>query len=166
MGIQLERCSARSRLVGELVEKWKLEHEQAMMERDTEDIANAAVAECIDLMSLVKRTWRSTIGDSSKNVFDPNGHGDRLKAIIADTIAVVRKSEESLIKPAEQLHNTIAGVEEFRNLRDEFDAIQTEAEELWPKIDEDMVRRSRADFAKGDYRLIEELIADEKGDRS
>ena len=57
MDMLIIRCRQRARLATELVDRWKVDHLQAMMACDVDEL----LAECSEVGRLVKRVWLKII---------------------------------------------------------------------------------------------------------
>ena len=153
MILNADRCLRRSALVEELFEAWEIDHQEAMLVRDAEEL----VEECIDLCGLLGSSWNMIRAE-----FFATGFGDFQK-----TSRVFQKAVERSLRVvgrvsalgAEMIGKgfSIRRQEELCRELGSIRTIQREARELWATNDGQLARSSIEDYAKGEYCLITEI---------
>ena len=153
--ILVRRYLRRSRSVEELVEDWKIEHDQAMFALDVEEF----VKECIDLGNLSKHAWKSFRELLLK---DPNApaveeSGMVMKEALTKTLAIFH-TVNGLIDEASQKGHVIQDDANFELVLHETTKISDKVHAVFMEPDPKVIEESIAAFKRGEYYTSEELL--------
>ena len=154
MSILVRRCLSRSYLVEELVENWQLDHQEALLAGDVEEL----VSECLELSNLLKRAWRNLIKQLLDEQVDDLDKAGRMM------LAAVRKSEKVLqvvqgqIAEATRRGHPIETSGELQKAIGETHQLAAEIAAKWPATDHQMIAESLAAYKRGDYQFAGDLL--------
>jgi hypothetical protein len=158
MSILARRCLGRSRLVAELVENWQLEHKQAMVARDVEEL----VLECVDLGKLIQHCGKSLFARLGEEDFvEIDEIGDTMRAAIAKSLLAFESVRDD-VRMAEHKGFIIDNSVSLENVILELRQMEAEFKNNWPTVDRQQLADSLAAYNKGDYRMIEDLLNEAK----
>ena len=154
-------CLRRSSLVKELVQRWQLEHEEAMAARDVEEL----VQEYLDLCRLLVRGWQGLYQRLFSDLEDIDAAGERMLTAITQTLDVCGPIGD-LIAKTKAAGYQIHGSEEFAKQVENLKALRAEVIKTWPTVDHKMIEESMAAYGRGEYRLAEDMIHELENGRS
>ena len=155
MSIFVRRFLHRSRSVDELIEEWKLEHDQAMFAFDLEEL----VSECIDLGNLSKHAWKSFRDLLLKNPNAPviEESGRVMQTALTRTLEMFH-TVKALVTEASQKGHSIQDAADFELVVNETRKISDKVQVVFMEPDPAAIEESIAAFKRGEYYTSEELL--------
>jgi hypothetical protein len=159
MSILVQRYFRRSRAVEELAEDWQIEHKNAMLVRDVEEL----VCECLELGKLAKYVWNA----SSDSLFDGmikdlDVIGGMLRMAIGRTKYTFCLVNEG-IGEAQRQGYEIARAAEFCTTVQEVNSMAVDFEKTWPAANKGMAREALAAYHRGEFMDSGDLLANAQG---
>lgn len=155
MVIFVRRYMRRSQMVGELVEEWRINHDQAMFALDVQEW----VSECIDLANLSRHVWalfrELLLKDPNAPVIDESGRV--MQTALVKTLATL-EAVNGLVQEASQRGFAIHGVADLELARHETKKMMDTLEVVFMEPDPKVVEESIAAFKRGEYYTSEELL--------
>ncbi len=151
-----KRCLKRSFLAEELYQTWKLSHDRWMTACEIDEISS----ECVELCHLLARAWKARDAE-----FFSNGMGvlERETAILDLATDKVANVIVQLLVDVAKSKATAPGCGCSELLASELDDLR-ERQKKSPRFDPSspeiraMIEQSEADFARGDYLTLDELV--------
>jgi hypothetical protein len=162
MSVFVDHYLSRTRAAEHLVEDWKNKHDQAMFAMDVEEM----VRECVNLDALCRHAWK-TLWQLIRR--DPNGAAvDEAKEPIQEALAKTQQvlhSVEGLVAEAKGKGLTISSAEELLGVARTVREISAKVKIVYPNPNWEQIRISQAEFERGEYQTIEELLREVQGER-
>jgi hypothetical protein len=154
MSVLLQRCLKRSNLVEQLVEQWQVEHEEAMLARDVEELCG----EAIELCRLCGHTWQELKTLLFANcITDTEATGRVALEGFENAGRAVRRVVRLLDDAIARGHG-IGGAQELRRGMNDVHDIKERLLKKWPFIDHQMVERALAAYGRGEFQTAESLL--------
>jgi hypothetical protein len=160
MNVIVDRCHRRARLAAELVEDaWLSNHNDATQAHAAEEM----VGECLELHELLKHGW-DQIYESlfNEEIDDLDGSYEAISGAVARAIQATNQALK-MAKLATDRGFKIEKVTELADRVPKLEELRLEIETNWPKVDEQMMAESGAEYAKGNWKYVEELLRDAQG---
>jgi hypothetical protein len=159
MNMLLIRCRRRTRVAEELLEQWQIDHAQAMLACDVDEL----LAEAVELGQLVKRCWTTSLNRLfAEQVEDVDGERRALHFIARRTLRLFRKVAkiaDQTVKGGHALVNLADFTANFQNMRQ----LRLDIAEKWPTTNEQLLAESQAARLRGEYLSAEDWLRDAQG---
>ncbi len=150
-GISYTIARKRVRVVEEAVDQWQIEHGTAMLACDIEDLVFATA----DLIEPVERVANFIQhGPSAHGGTDQFVQPHMIGSLVEKALALFEKMA-GLVADSERLEFEITGLDRFRDSRQRIELIRDRLSRQWMLPDRDRVRAALAEFAAGEYRVLE-----------
>jgi hypothetical protein len=160
MSLLQTRCLKRSFLVEELYETWKLDHNQAMLAADIEEFGG----ECRELCQLLHRAWKARNDEFFKTGIGDLGSETEMLDVATEKASVVIRGVLAAAEIAKRNGIAIVVVGPLQKELESLLAIQVKA----PRFDmTELIKlseESRAAYAKGDFRYLDEWLHELKAE--
>lgn len=161
MSIFVERYLGRTRAVEDMVENWKIKHDQAMFVMDLDEM----VRECLDLSALCQHVWK-TLWQMLRR--DPNGKGvneaeEPIRTALAKTQHIFQ-SVQDLVAQAQGKGYAIQNAAALPIAAQEVRAINAKIEAVYPPFDHEAAEEARQEFLRGEFITVEQLIEELTGE--
>lgn len=158
MRICVKRYLHRSRVVEHLIEDWKA----GQIQPAGASCLAAIVAECIDVVAFCLQSWEY-IQELLRT--DPNGDaidavGKIMKSELPRTLAALDSVQELIGK---MTSSPIKDATAFEAAANQIRAVHAKVEMVFPELNKEMAEESLAEFTRGEYQTVEELIREIQG---
>jgi hypothetical protein len=154
MSLAMQRFVKRSDLVGELVEHWQAEHDEAMQASDVEELCG----ECVALAVLCRHAWEQVkTALFSGAIADTEATGRMVQAALDKSLEVLNRVAK-LAADATRRGYEIPSKPDLERAVDTIAEIRSKLLNKWPFIDYKKLTRARAEYERGDYVTIEGML--------
>ncbi|GEM_PF-4877057 len=154
MNILIDLCAKRSSIIEELAEKWQIDHDDAMLAWDLEQLCCEGAALC----KLCRSMWDNARARLLEGkITDINGMGEVLLRVITSVL----RSCDSFLRNATDLQQKGFAIKHVEDLQQEMTKLLATKETLlkkWPFIDAMAVARAREEYRRGEYVDSGELL--------
>jgi hypothetical protein len=155
MSIFVERYLGRTQAVEDMVENWKVKHDEAMFVMDLDEM----VRECLDLSALCQHVWK-TLWQLLRR--DPNGEAideaeESIKTALAKTQHIFQLVQD-LVAQAHGKGYTIQNSEALPTAAEEVRAICAKIDVVYLPFNQEVADEAIAAFKRGECVPIEDLI--------
>src|ERR1700733_8862730 len=158
MGIKIDLCLGRVRVVKQQVEDWQVEHKIAMFASDVDVLA----CECVLLANLIKGLWKELSNDLfSGKIDNPDPIGAKVRMTI-EVGQITLKLVLGHIVEAERRQHRIEKAADFRLAQHELEEVAEEFQNTWPVVNQQMAEQSLAAYHRGEYLDSEDLLNEAK----
>lgn len=157
MSLLISLCLKRSIVVDELVEAWQRDHQQAMFAHEVDELC----AESNEVCRLCANMWsqlREQLFDCKVQDVDKTG---RMALEAIEKALHGARRVLGLIADAGKLGFEINGAADLEEQVRNLEGIREKLLRKWPFYDHKMMEMSReslADYARGDYQTVEEIL--------
>ncbi len=155
--------SGKIRVLEEMVESWKPDHEGAMLALDLEDL----VVECLSAWEDIRRAWARTRRQASINrVWNLQEVGTGMLELLDRALRLLAEVAGLAERVARDTGHTIEGSEGLPEAIREARELREHVHATWPwddrpilKLDRRMIEESRAARARGESLPVADILA-------
>jgi len=154
MHLLVRRCLRRSYLVEEFVETWQIEHSEAMLAFDLDEI----VHECLDLGKLLQYVWPRLLKLLFNEQIDDIETTGRVFQSAMERALRVFSRVQGLVAYVKEKGYPLGESEELDKIAMVSKQLVTDFQERWPLFSQKMLLSSLAAFKKGEYQTTEDIL--------
>lgn len=155
------------RVLEEVIESWKREHDDAMRAQDVEDL----IAECLSCWEDIRRSWVRTRRLATLNrLWDLQEAGTTVVDIISRAIRLLGNVGSLAETIASDTGHAIEGRDNVPEALREASELREHVNKTWPwdnrpilKLDRKMAEESRAKRARGESQNVTDILAGLQG---